>query len=301
MKNTKVVKAAFSTCILFSLLIGAVLLFNIKAIPEYIRLISSGEQIIDSVSELKLKKKDYLLYHQHDVLGSIRDNIGDIREIMTSYEKSDFVKKLSILSEFAAWEEAINLYERLFDQIIVYHEAIDSYIFAIRDLEKNILAVIYSKMNPERGIIALQEIRLNEKGFILYRNYRELQDEFSFEEKRREAVKNLLIWAQNDKRIEVLIEKDNHWFDEIISNFEGQENTRIKLKKEIEKIENMADRFIEEGNEKLNIIYRRCEFLCIILLIMWLVTAIPVAAVRFVDQRDTKDITAKSKELRAKS
>ncbi|MBU4415137.1 MAG: hypothetical protein KJ976_08555, partial [Proteobacteria bacterium] len=75
MKNTKVVKAAFSTCIFFSLLIGAVLLFNIKAIPEYIRLISSGEQIIDSVSELKLKKKDYLLYHQHDVLGSIRDNI----------------------------------------------------------------------------------------------------------------------------------------------------------------------------------------------------------------------------------
>jgi len=98
MKNTKVVKAAFSTCILFSLLIGAVLLFNVKAIPNFISLISIGEQIIDSVSELKLQKKDYLLYHEHDMLDSVKDNIGDIREILTSYEKSDFVKKLSILS-----------------------------------------------------------------------------------------------------------------------------------------------------------------------------------------------------------
>ncbi len=289
MKNTRVVKVAFSTCILFSLLIGAVLLFNVKAIPNFIRLINSGKQIIYLVSELKLQKKDYLLYHQTDVLGSVKDNIGDIKEILTSYEKSDFVKKLSISSGFAAWEEAVNLYERLFDQIIVYHEAIGSHIFKIRELEKNILAVIYSKMNPERGIIALQEIRLNEKGFILYRYYHKLKSIFSFEEKRTEAVKNLLIWAQNDKRIEELIEQDNHLFNEIVSNFEGQENIRIKLKKEVEKIENMAGRFIEEGNEKLSTIYHRCEFLCIILLIMWLVTAIPVAAVRFVDKRGTKE------------
>lgn len=289
MKNTTVVKATFSTCILFSLLVGAVFLFNIKAIPNYIHLINSGKETIDLVSELKLQERDYLLYHNNKVLSSVKDNVGAIREILSSIEKSDFVKKVSILSEFATWEEAINLYERLFDQIILYHEAIDGYIFKIRDLEKNILAVIYSKMNPERGIIALQEIRLNEKGFILYRHYHELESLFSFEEKRNEAVKNLLIWAQNDKRIEESIEKDNYLFDEIISNFKGQENTRIKLKKEIGKIENMAERFIEEGNEKLNTIYRRCEFLCIILLIMWLVTAIPVAAVRFVDKRDTKD------------
>lgn len=289
MKNVSVVKIAFSTCILFSLLIGVVLLLNIKAIPNFIRLINSGKQIVHLVSELKSQKKDYLLYHEHGILDSVKDNIGDIREMLTSYEKSDFVKKLSILSEFAAWDEAINLYERLFDQIVVYHEAIDIYIFKIRELEKNVLAVIYSKMNPERGIIALQEIRLNEKGFILYRHYQKLKSVFSFEEKRKEAVKNLLIWAQNDKRIEELIEKDDYLFDEIISNFEGIENIRVKLKKEVEKIENMADRFIEEGNEKLNTIYRRCEFLCIILLIMWLVTAIPVAAVRFVDKRDTKE------------
>ncbi len=86
-----------------------------------------------------------------------------------------------------------------------------------------------------------------------------------------------------------MIKKDNYLFDEIVSNFEGIENIRIKLKKEVEKIENMADRFIAEGNEKLSTIYHRCKFLCIILLIMWLVTAIPVAAVRFVDKRGTKE------------
>lgn len=289
MKNTRVVKAAFSTCILFSLLIGTVLLFNIKAIPKYTRLIDSGKQIIYLVSELKLHERNYLLHHQHDVLDDVKDNLNNIRKRLTFYEKSGFANKQPNLFEFVAWEEAISLYERLFDQLIVYHEAVDKHIFEIRELEKNILAVVYSKMNPERGIIALQEIRINEKGFIIYRNHPKPQDERTFEDKRREAVKNLLIWAQNDKRIEELIEKDNHLFNEIIYNFEGQDSSLIKLKRESEKIKNMADKFMEEGNKKLHITYSRCKFLCIILLIMWLVTAIPVAAARFVDKRGTKD------------
>ena len=289
MKNTRVVKAAFSTCILFSLLIGTVILLNIKTIPEYTRLNNSGKQIIDSISELKLLEKNYLLYLQNDVLDDVNAILDSIRKILTFYEKSGFTKKLSVLSEFAAWEEAISLYERLFDQLIVYHEAVEKNIADIRDLEKDILAVIYSKMNPERGIIALQEIRINEKGFIIYRDHPKPKDERTFEDKRKEAVKNLLIWAQNDKRIEELVEKDNHLFEEIIYNFKGQDNSIIKLKGEIDKIKNMADKFIEEGNEKLHIIYRRCNFLSIILLIMWLVTAIPVAVIRFVDKHGTKD------------
>lgn len=289
MKNTKIVKAAFSVCILFSLLIGTVLLLNIKAISKYTLLIDSGKQIIDLVSKLKLLEKNYLLHLQHDVLDDVKDNLDKIRKRLAFYEKSGFANKQPELFEFAAWEEAISLYERLFDQLIVYHEAVDKHIFEIRELEKDILAVIYSKMNPERGIIALQEIRINEKGFIIYRNHPKLQDESTFEDKRKEAVSNLLLWAQNDKRIEELIEKDNHLFNEIIYNFKGQDNSLIKLKKEIEKIKNMADKFMEEGNKKIDIIYRRCEFLSIILLIMWLVTAIPVAAIRFVDKRGIKD------------
>jgi len=289
MKNTKIVKVAFSVCILFSLLIGTVLLLNIKAISKYTLLIDSGKQIIDLVSKLKLLEKNYLLHLQHDVLDDVKDNLDKIRKRLAFYEKSGFANKQPELFEFAAWEEAISLYERLFDQLIVYHEAVDKHIFEIRELEKDILAVIYSKMNPERGIIALQEIRINEKGFIIYRNHPKLQDESTFEDKRKEAVSNLLLWAQNDKRIEELIEKDNHLFNEIIYNFKGQDNSLIKLKREIEKIKNMADKFMEEGNKKIAIIYRRCEFLSIILLIMWLVTAIPVAAIRFVDKRGIKD------------
>lgn len=289
MKNTKIVKVAFSVCILFSLLIGTVLLLNIKAISKYTLLIDSGKQIIDLVSKLKLLEKNYLLHLQHDVLDDVKDNLDKIRKRLAFYEKSGFANKQPELFEFAAWEEAISLYERLFDQLIVYHEAVDKHIFEIRELEKDILAVIYSKMNPERGIIALQEIRINEKGFIIYRNRPKLQDESTFEDKRKEAVSNLLLWAQNDKRLEELIEKDNHLFNEIIYNFKGQDNSLIKLKKEIEKIKNMADKFMEEGNKKIDIIYRRCEFLSIILLIMWLVTAIPVATIRFVDKRGIKD------------
>lgn len=289
MKNTKIVKVAFSVCILFSLLIGTVLLLNIKAISKYTLLIDSGKQIIDLVSKLKLLEKNYLLHLQNDVLDDVKNNLDKIRKRLAFYEKSGFANKQPELFEFAAWEEAISLYERLFDQLIVYHEAVDKHIFEIRELEKDILAVIYSKMNPERGIIALQEIRINEKGFIIYRNHPKLQDESTFEDKRKEAVSNLLLWAQNDKRIEELIEKDNHLFNEIIYNFKGQDNSLIKLKKEIEKIKNMADKFMEEGNKKIDIIYRRCEFLSIILLIMWLVTAIPVAAIRFVDKRGIKD------------
>ena len=289
MKNTRLVKTAFSTCILFSLLIGTILLFNIKAIPEYTRLIDCGKQIIGLVSELKLLEKNYLLYLQHDVLDDVKDSLDNIRKRLSFYEKSGFANKLSFLSEFAGWEEAISLYERLFDQLIVHHGAVDKHILEIRDLEKNILAVIYSKMNPERGIIALQEIRINEKGFIIYRNHPKPQDERTFEDKRTEAVSNLLIWAQNDKRIEELIEEGNHLFDKIIYNFKGQDSSLIKLERETGKIKNMADKFMEEGNKKLDIIYRRCEFLSIILLIMWLVTAIPVAAVRFVDKGGIKD------------
>ncbi len=289
MKNTKIVKVAFSVCILFSLLIGTVLLLNIKAISKYTLLIDSGKQIIDLVSKLKLLEKNYLLHLQHDVLDDVKNNLDKIRKRLAFYEKSGFANKQPELFEFAAWEEAISLYERLFDQLIVYHEAVDKHIFEIRELEKDILAVIYSKMNPERGIIALQEIRINEKGFIIYRNHPKLQDESTFEDKRKEAVSNLLLWAQNDKRIEELIEKDNHLFNKIIYNFKGQDNSLIKLKKEIKKIKNMADKFMEEGNKKIDIIYRRCEFLSIILLIMWLVTAIPVAAIRFVDKRGIKD------------
>jgi len=175
----------------------------------------------------------------------------------------------------------MNLYERLFDQFVLYRKAVEKSVADIRELEKSILAVIYSKMNPERGIIALQEVRIHEKGYMLYRNYPEPPDERPFFDKRKGAVSNLRVWAREDKRIEELMEQDNKLFDEIINNYEWQDNTILALRRESEKIENTGEKFLEEGNKRLQISYRRCTYLSITLLIMWLIMAVAIAGTRF--------------------
>ncbi len=289
MKNITVVKTAFSICILLSLLIGVFLLLNVKAIPKYTRLIDNGKQILESVLEIQLQEKNYLLHQQEDVLDHIKERMGKLRKVLSFYEKSTFSEKQAEFFEFAVWEEAMNLYELLFDQLVLYHEAVEKNIAEIRELEKDILAVIYSKMNPERGIIALQEIRIHEKGYLIYRNYPNPPDERSFEDKRKEAVSHLRVWAQKDKRIEELMDKDNRLFDEIKNNYESQDNTIHALKRESGKIRNMAENFLEEGGKRLYIIYRRCAFLSIILLVTWLIAAVPIAATRFADKLNTKD------------
>jgi hypothetical protein len=89
------------------------------------------------------------------------------------------------------------------------------------------------------------------------------------------------MWARNDKRIEELMEKDNQLFTEILNNYESQDDTLLALKREGEKIKNMCERFLEEGNTRLHIAYRRCLFLSKTLLIMWAVTAIAIIYSRF--------------------
>ncbi|MBW1716227.1 MAG: hypothetical protein JRJ77_10455 [Deltaproteobacteria bacterium] len=281
MKQTGVVITAFGISIALSLLAGTLLLLNVKAIPNYTRMIDTGKQILESVLGAQLQEKNYLLYHQKDALDNVKDKVGNLRKLLSFYEKSRFAEKRAELFKLADWEEAMNLYERLFDQFVVYHEAVEKNIAAIRDLEKSILAVIYSKMNPERGIIGLQEIRIHEKGYLIYRNYPEPPDERPFKDKRKEAVSNLLMWAHKDKRIEELMDKDNQLFNEIIKNYESQDQTLVALKRENGKIEKIGERFLEEGKKELYIIYRRCVFLCIILLIMWVIMAIAIVSARF--------------------
>jgi hypothetical protein len=98
---------------------------------------------------------------------------------------------------------------------------------------------------------------------------------------RKEAVSNLLVWAHQDKRIEELMGKDNQLFDKIINNYERQDHTLLALKKESGKIKNISERFLEEGKKRLYITYRRCMFLTIILLIIWLIVAIAIVSTRF--------------------
>ena len=281
MKQTRVVTTAFSVCIALSFVIGTLLLLNIKDSPKYTRMIDTGKQILESVLEMQLQENEYLLYHQKDALDNVKDKIGKLRELLTFYEKSTFAEKRPKFFKLAEWEEAINLYERLFDQFVLYHQAIEKNIAEIRNLEKSILAVIYSKMNPERGIIGLQEVRIHEKGYLLYRNYPKPLEKRSFQDMRKEAVSNLLVWAHQDKRIEELMGKDNQLFDKIINNYERQDHTLLALKKESGKIKNISERFLEEGKKRLYITYRRCMFLTIILLIIWLIVAIAIVSTRF--------------------
>ena len=279
-KGQQVVKVAFSICTALSLLIGALLLFNVKAIPKYTYLNKAGKEILETVIDMQLEEENYLVYNQEDAFHNVKDEINKIRKKLSSYEKSIPDGDKAIF-DFAAWDEAINLYERLFDQFILYHKAIEKHIIELRTLEKSILAVIYSKMNPERGIIALQEIRIHEKGYFLYRNYPKQPDERSFQDKRKEAVSNLLMWAQHDKRIEELMEKDDKLFKTILDYYKSQDAIFPALKKENRKIRNAAGKLFEEGNNRLGLIYYRCVFLSITLLCIWLIMAIGIVVTRF--------------------
>ncbi len=291
MKNSKLIKIAFAVCIFISLIFGSIVLLNIRAVPEYTHMMNSGKQMHQLILEMKLQAKDYLLYNQKDSLDNVKDKISELRKVLYFYEKTAFVGKLEGFFNFYAWEEAINIYERLFEQLVLYHEATDKNIAEIRNLEKNILAVIYSKMNPERGIIALQEIRIHEKGYIIYRNYPRPPDEITFEDKRKEAMTNLLIWAQKDKRIGELMDEDNQLFKNIVKNYKYQDDTINALKKESDKIINMADEFLERGSQGLYTIYHRCAFLSVMLLIIWIVIVIAIAVSLFYDKRDADNFS----------
>jgi hypothetical protein len=281
MKQTGVVIIAFSFCIALSLFIGSFLLLNVKAIPEHIHMMDTAREALESLLEMQLGEQNYLTHHQKDALDDVKDKMADLRKLHASLEESKIAQKRAEFFELADWEKAMNLYDRLFDQFVMYHEAVEKNIAAIRDLEKSILAVIYSKMNPERGIIGLQEIRIHEKGYMLYRNYPEPLEERSFPEMRKEAVSNFLMWSQKDKRIEELMEKDDHLFNEIMNNYESQDHTLLAVEGESGKIRNICEKFLEEAEKRLHITYRRCMLLSVTLLIMWLCMAIAIVSTMF--------------------
>jgi len=281
MKHAKVVITTFCICIGLSFVIGTLLLLNAKAIAKNTRLVDTGKQILESVLELESKEKAYLLHQQVDMQKDVKDRIENLRRLLAQYEKDRLTSDKKSFLEFDVWEEALNLYERLFDQFILYRKAVEKSIADIRSLEKSILAVIYSKMNPERGIIALQEIRIHEKGYLLYRNYPKPPDERPFEDMRKEAANNILVWAQDDKRIVELMEKDNQLFGEILNNYAGQDHTLLALRRESGRMKDIGQKFFQEGNKALYVIHRRCGFLSTTLLVMWAVVATAIITTRF--------------------
>ncbi|MBW1897285.1 MAG: hypothetical protein JRI47_09525, partial [Deltaproteobacteria bacterium] len=139
MKHARVVITTFCICIGLSLIIGTLLLFNAKAIAKYTHLIDTGKQIIESVLELESKEKAYLLHQQVDMQKDVKDRIESMRKLLSYYEKDRFTSDQAAFLEFDVWEEALNLYERLFDQFILYRKAVEKSIADIRSLEKSIL------------------------------------------------------------------------------------------------------------------------------------------------------------------
>ena len=281
MKHARVVITAFCISIGLSLIIGTLILFNTRAVEKSTRMSDNGKEILASFLALDAKEKAFLLYPQEDISEEVKKTIGRLRKLLAFYEKERLSEKSEDFREFDAWEETLNLYERLFDQFVLYRKAVEKSIADIRALEKSILAVIYSKMNPERGIIALQEVRIHEKGYLLYRNYPEPPDERSFEDMRKEAVNNLLIWAQEDKRIEELMDQDNKLFSAIIQNFEGQDDTLLALRRESRKMQGLGAKLFEEGNDRLQTAHRRLSFLSMTLLVMWAIVAFVIVVTRF--------------------
>jgi hypothetical protein len=277
MKYTRVVKTAFSISTVLSLSFSVLLLISLKDIRQHSKMIGTGRQMLESVFMMELQEKDYLLHEKEEKVAEVKADIDTLRKSVSAYEKSGSLSGSIQPFDFAMWEEAINLYERLFDQFVLYHKAVEKNIAEIRNLENRILAVIYSKMNPERGIIALQEIRIHEKGYLLYRNTGPPSpEERPFEVKRKEAVSHLLLWAQNDPRIQELVDEDNQLFDQILANYEGQDHTILLMEKERMKIREMAEGFLEAGNKGLYVGYRRGAFLVTMLAVIWLIVGIAI-------------------------
>lgn len=280
-KKHQVLKVVFSICTAFSILIGTIAFFNVRAMPKYYSLNKAGKEILETIIDMQLDEQNYLIYNKQDSLHNAKDKISKIKKVLYSYEKSISDRDEENLFDLAEWDESINLYDRLFDQFNLYHSAIEKHIVELRTLEKSILAVIYSKMNPERGIIALQEVRIHEKGYFLYRNYPKQLQEFNFQDRRKEAVSNLLMWAQHDQRIDELMKKDDKLFKTILNSYKNKDEIFPLIKKESKKIRSLAGKLIEEGNKGLSLIYHRCAFLSIMLLLMWLTVAIGIMVTRF--------------------
>ena len=77
------------------------------------------------------------------------------------------------------------------------------------------------------------------------------------------------------------MEKDDQLFNSIMNNYESQDNAIIALKNESARIRDMGERFFQEGKKKLNITQRRCAFLSITLLVMWMIVGLAIVSTRF--------------------
>ncbi|HEC49857.1 MAG TPA: hypothetical protein ENI40_01705 [Candidatus Desulfofervidus auxilii] len=262
MISKKLVLTAFSVCIVFSILLASIAYLTLRDIKKDIEIQKVADSIVKTAFKINIDEREYRLnpYKKNE----IKEHLKEIKKLVSSCEEMCDLKKIN----FSKLHGSIDLYEKLFEQLKFYHETNEKIIEELRKLERIIQATIFSKPNPEKGTIALLEIRLQEKSYMLFREKPLLFHEKPYSEKRKIAVRNLLMWAEGDKRINELMDKDSELFEEIVSNYEQMDKILELMKKEIKKIEDIGYCICKATQQKIDFAYKKLQILLTTLLVL---------------------------------
>jgi len=262
MTTKKLVLPAFSICIAFSILLASIAYLTLKDIKKDIEIQKVANSIVKTAFKINIDEREYRLnpYKKNE----IKEHLKELKKLVSSCEEMCDLKKIN----FSKLHGSIDLYEKLFEQLKFYRETNEKIVEELRKLERIIQATIFSKPNPERGTIALQEIRLQEKSYLLFREKPFVFPERPYLEKRKIAVINLLIWAEGDKRINELIDKDNKLFKDILSNYEQMDKTLELMRKEVRKIEGAIHCIYKATQHKIDFAYKKLQILLITIVVL---------------------------------
>jgi len=268
MTTKKLVLTAFSVGIAFSILLTCIAYLTLKDIKKDIEIQKVADSMVKTAFKINIDEREYRLnpYKKNE----IKKHLKELKKLVSSCEEMCDVKKIN----FSKLHGSIDLYEKLFEQLKFYRETNEKIIEKLRKLERMIQATIFSKPNPERGTVALQEIRLQEKAYILFREKPLFFSERPHLEKRKIAVRNLRIWAEGDKRINELIDKDSKLFEDIVSNYEQMDKTLELMRKEVRRIEGLILGIYKATQHKIDFAYKKFQILLITIVVLLVLAGI---------------------------
>ena len=268
MTTKKLVLTAFSVGIVFSILLTSIAYLTLKDIKKDIEIQKVADSMVKTAFKINIDEREYRLnpYKKNE----IKKHLKELKKLVSSCEEMCDVKRIN----FSKLYGSIDLYEKLFEQLKFYRETNEKIIEKLRKLERMIQATIFSKPNPERGTVALQEIRLQEKAYILFREKPLFFSERPHLEKRKIAVRNLRIWAEGDKRINELIDKDSKLFEDILSNYEQMDKTLELMRKEVRQIEGLIQGIYKATQHKIDFAYKKFQILLLTIVVLLILAGI---------------------------
>ena len=268
MTTKKLVLTAFSVGIAFSILLTCIAYLTLKDIKKDIEIQKVADSMVKTAFKINIDEREYRLnpYKKNE----IKRHLKELKKLISSCEEMCDVKRIN----FSKLHGSIDLYEKLFEQLKFYRETNEKIIEKLRKLERMIQATIFSKPNPERGTVALQEIRLQEKAYILFREKPLFFSERPHLEKRKIAVRNLRIWAEGDKRINELIDKDSKLFEDIVSNYEQMDKTLELMRKEVRRIEGLILGIYKATQHKIDFAYKKFQILLLTIVVLLILAGI---------------------------